>query len=125
MLSNLKRLAPASEIAQTLAVPSNYLMKVLAKLRSAGLVCSTLGKNGGYSLQIPAKQITFQMVFDAMGETIKINRCLEPDHYCSRHATQTCPVRAFYTKIQDYLDTEFSKTSVADLQQIGEKKNAR
>ena len=122
MLSGLKRYAPASEIAKTLAIPANYLMKVLAKLKAAGLVASALGVNGGFYLDRPAEGITFEMVFEAMGDSVKINRCLEADHYCSRDAVESCPVRSFYTKIQTYLDDQFAHTTIVGLSK--EEKNS-
>ena len=121
MLSDTNRSFSASELAQALAIPPNYLMKVLAKLRVAGLVSSTRGVKGGYYLTIPAEQITFQAVFDAMDDSVTINRCLEPDHYCSRKATENCPVRAFYTKVQKSLDELFSQTSIVSLTEKGQK----
>ncbi|SBV91605.1 conserved exported hypothetical protein [uncultured Eubacteriales bacterium] len=118
MLSAPNSFASAAEIAQTLVIPPNYLMKILTKLKAAGLIASTRGVNGGYCLEKPAKEISFQMIFEAMGDTVKINRCLEPDGYCSRNATATCPVHSFYLKIQNDLENYFAHTTLADL--VGE-----
>ena len=50
-----------------------------------------------------------------MEGTTRINRCLEPDGFCSRNGVATCPVHKFYTHIQSYLDTAFQDKTIASL----------
>jgi DNA-binding IscR family transcriptional regulator len=40
---------------------------------------------------------------------------LEEDCYCSRHATETCPVRKFYKEMQTFMDEAFSGKTIASL----------
>lgn len=118
MLSAPDSFASSAEIAQTQMIPINYLMKVLTKLKAAGLISSTRGVNGGYYLDKPTNEISFQMIFEAMGDTVKVNRCLEQEGHCSRNAMDSCPAHSFYLKVQNDLDRYFSHTTLADL--IGE-----
>ena len=46
---------------------------------------------------------------------MKINRCLEHDKYCSRFATETCPVRHGYAIIQDNLEKSLAGITIKDL----------
>jgi len=45
------------DLAQSVAIPANYLSKVLLILRNAGLVETARGSGGGYRLGKPAKDI--------------------------------------------------------------------
>ena len=47
----------AREIARETEIPPDYLSKILASLRNAGLLESTRGTNGGYRLLRPAAEI--------------------------------------------------------------------
>ena len=44
-------------LAESVAIPANYLSKVLVTLRNAGLVDTTRGSGGGYRLGRPADDI--------------------------------------------------------------------
>lgn len=118
MLSAPDSFASSAEIAQTQMIPINYLMKVLTKLKAAGLISSTRGVNGGYYLDKPTNEISFQMIFEAMGDPVKVNRCLEQEGRCSRNAMDSCPAHSFYLKVQNDLDRYFAHTTLADL--VGE-----
>lgn len=48
----------SSEIAQVESIPQRYLEQILSALRQGGLVESTRGAKGGYSLARPANEIT-------------------------------------------------------------------
>lgn len=48
----------SSEIAETESIPQRYLEQILSLLRQGGLVESTRGAKGGYSLSRPAGEIT-------------------------------------------------------------------
>ena len=44
------KLAHTDELAEIEAIPANYLVQILNELRSAGLIISKRGKQGGYIL---------------------------------------------------------------------------
>ena len=46
---------------------------------------------------------------------MKSNRCLEEDEYCSRFATENCPVRKFYTKLQNELERKLQEITIKAL----------
>lgn len=45
-----EKLAHIDELAETEAVPANYLVQILNDLRNGGLIFSRRGKQGGYAL---------------------------------------------------------------------------
>ena len=108
----------SSEISETIVVEREFTQKILRRLRKAGMVKSTRGKNGGYRLARPLSEITLFDVLSVTEETMKINRCLEKDHFCSRmkgRDLSECQSHRFYTSFQGLLDKIFLNTT---LQQI-------
>lgn len=81
----------------------------------AGLTRTYVGKNGGFAVNKPAQQIDLLSIIEIMENTVKINRCLEEDEYCSRFATATCPVRSFYCILQDELESKLSSITIKSL----------
>jgi Rrf2 family nitric oxide-sensitive transcriptional repressor len=78
--------------------------KIARSLKSAGILSETRGTNGGFKLKKTPNDLSVLDIIDAFERTMKINRCLEQDKLCSRHATDDCPVRAFYIVLQDRLN---------------------
>lgn len=99
-----------TEIAHPLHIPELNCRNTLGKLKTAGIVDTSLGVHGGYFLQKKPEDISLRSIYDAMHETIQINRCLEAEHYCSGNLTRDCPVHKFYAELQDYMDHAFSIT---------------
>lgn len=64
---------------------------------------------------IKADEINLLDITQAMENTIKINRCLEKDKFCSRSATKDCPIRSFYCRFQDELESRLASITVDDL----------
>lgn len=54
------------ELARAEAIPSNYLVQILNDLRTAGLIVSKRGKQGGYSLSRAPAEITLNAVVTAV-----------------------------------------------------------
>ena len=46
---------------------------------------------------------------------MQLNRCLEPDHYCSRFAVDSCPVRRVYVAMQEQMERGLSSITIASL----------
>lgn len=54
-----------------------------------------------------------------MEDTVKINRCLEEDYFCSRNAVEICDMHKLYQTFQDIYAWYFSSVSIADLMEPG------
>jgi Rrf2 family protein len=63
---NAPDLPHIEDLARAEAVPSNYLVQILNELRTAGLIISRRGKQGGYALARPAAEITLCDVMQAV-----------------------------------------------------------
>ncbi len=96
---------------------SAYVAKLLRILRQAGLVKSSRGQIGGYTLARPASKITVAEVIAALG-----GRLFESD-FCEDHTgievictrSVDCSIRSLWQAVQTVVDGVLSKTTVADL----------
>lgn len=68
------------EIARKMDIPEEFLAKILKTLVKSKLVRSTRGSHGGYSLAVPASQISFLDVIQAVEGPVSVNVCTEKDH---------------------------------------------
>lgn len=105
----------AREISETMKIPEDYVLKITKRLLKSGLIKSYIGKNGGFSASASPKTITLLMIIQAVENTVKINRCLEEDKFCNRLATEICPVRNFYCRLQNELETSLSSITIKTL----------
>jgi Rrf2 family transcriptional regulator, iron-sulfur cluster assembly transcription factor len=64
-----------NEIAERQVISQEYLEQLFGKLRRAGLVASTRGPGGGYTLAKPATEIALSDVILAVDEPLRVTRC--------------------------------------------------
>lgn len=100
-------------ISIQMGIPKLLIAQIAKPLRDAGIITTKRGVGGGFSLNRKPEDISLADVINAMEGTTRVNRCLEADHYCSRNATETCPVREFYESVQSSLDQTFAEKTIA------------
>jgi Rrf2 family nitric oxide-sensitive transcriptional repressor len=81
---------PASELADELGIPRNYLAKVLQRLARAGMLRSSRGPGGGYRLTVPPESLTVAQVVAPFQELTAPTACLlggacSPSEPCAAH----------------------------------------
>ena len=106
------------QISQSMAIPDRYLLKVLRRLKRAGIVYSYPGNSGGYELRKELCDIPFWDILVTMEETMKINPCLDNEGVCSRQASKSCPVRRFYCGLQTELQTRLQAITMEDIKNM-------
>ena len=109
------KLVTSKEIAKAMGIPLYYLFKITTKLTDLGIIECRLGMNGGFKLKKDPKDITLYTIINALEPTTRLNRCLEEDKYCSRFATDDCPVRNFYTGMQKEFDDTLQSLTIEEL----------
>lgn len=114
-LATTGRVCSSSEISEAMAIPKKYIADFTLPLKQGGILCTQKGPTGGYALAKAANKITLREVWEAMEGTTRINRCLERDHFCSRHAEGNCPVRSCYEVLQKRIDDVLDTTTIQDL----------
>lgn len=85
------KVTASRDIASAMGIPESYILKITNKLLAAGIVKRIVGAKGGFLLARKKEEINLYEILKVMEPTMKINRCLEEDEYCSRFATQSCP----------------------------------
>ncbi|MGD8626268.1 MAG: Rrf2 family transcriptional regulator, partial [Anaerolineae bacterium] len=74
----------AREIAEHQDLSTKYLENLLATLRSAGLVRSVRGMEGGYTLARPPDQINLRQIYHVFEGTEGFVECTTDPEYCKR-----------------------------------------
>lgn len=105
----------SKEISMSMKIPQKYVLKITRSLVAANLIERRSGVYGGFLLVRKPKDINLLEIVDVMEPTIRINRCLEDDAYCSRFAIDNCPVRKFYVGFQAVLKEHFKKVTIQSL----------
>lgn len=111
---------PAARLAELHDVPAAYLAKHLQALSRAGVVQSTPGQVGGYSLTRRATEITLLEIVQAIGADQPIFRCTEirrcgPLAAPPERCTTPCAIaRAMATAEQAWRDA-LASVSIADI----------
>ncbi|MEG2159095.1 MAG: Rrf2 family transcriptional regulator, partial [Clostridia bacterium] len=87
--------ATSKEIASVMCIPEEDIEYIVDWLIDGNIIKE--GEDGKLYLAKPKDSITLQDVFNAVGENTIINKCLEKDKCCSRHAIENCPAHRFYS----------------------------
>lgn len=114
-LAIVNRIVPSKELSDKLGIPQSFVFKITTKLQKENILKNIIGIKGGFALAYRADKITMYQIINLMECTTRMNRCLEEDEYCSRFATQSCPVRNFYTKLQKDIDNSLQKMTIEKL----------
>jgi Rrf2 family protein len=129
-LSALAQLGPGeqtqiAEIAEAAQVPRKFLEQILLDLKRRGLVHSTRGKLGGYTLGRPATEIELAEVIRTIDGPLALSPCASRMAYrkCDDCVdAQTCSIRRVLLEVRDATAEILEHRTVAD---IVEKPTAR
>jgi Rrf2 family iron-sulfur cluster assembly transcriptional regulator len=112
--------AMVKQIAEQADIPSHFLAKILQQLARKGFLRSSKGPTGGFSLRVPAKDLTIVMIVDSIDGLSDYERCpaglaeCNDQAPCGMHDTW----KALRGRIMEYLE----RTSIEDLAQSLEQK---
>ncbi|RLC63541.1 MAG: Rrf2 family transcriptional regulator [Chloroflexota bacterium] len=105
-----------SEVAAAQEVSLSYLEQVIRPLRRAGLLTSTRGASGGYTLARPPAAITVGDVIRVLEGAIVPIRCVT-DQTCSPPCAleDRCATRSVWEIVRDRLTETLDGITLADL----------
>jgi Rrf2 family iron-sulfur cluster assembly transcriptional regulator len=112
-----------ADLAEAEGIAAPFAAKVLLRLRRAGLVTATRGRNGGYTLASPPEGVTVRRILSSLG------RPLFDSEFCKDHAYEAdgscsrltdCSLRPVWAHLDALLREFFDQTTLADLA-VGEK----
>jgi Rrf2 family protein len=110
-----------NSVAEAERLPLSYLEHLVAKLRRDGLVTSTRGAHGGYSLARPAEEITMLEVVEALEGQIAPMECFhespEGKVLCSHEgdSDRACATKLLWTRVQGGVNRALQGTTLAEL----------
>lgn len=99
-------------IAERFKISQAHLSKVLQRLAKVGLLNSTRGPKGGFTLARPPDQITLLEVFEAIEGPLIPTRCLFGEPLCDGH---DCILGRAMVEANVLLHDRLAKTSLAGL----------
>ena len=100
-------LATVEQLADVQGLPRKFLEAILRDLRRAGLVRTRRGARGGYTLAVPANEITIGMILRAVDGPLAEVRGLRPHETSYVGAAEHLPTLwvAVRSALRDVLDT--------------------
>lgn len=102
------------EIARALAIPPEFLAKILQKLARSELVASKQGALGGYALPRKPSEISFADVFRAIDNPMRLVECVDL-HDCRCPRLSVCTIIGTMQAVHDKIMAEFMSVTLADL----------
>ncbi|MDX1949380.1 MAG: Rrf2 family transcriptional regulator [Rickettsiales bacterium] len=110
--SKIISLADISE-RQNITIP--YLEQIFSKLKNAGIVKSSRGPGGGYSLAKPANEIHISEIINAVDDKIKMVRCNSEENSGCLATKAKCATHDLWDNLENYVDGFFQKISLTDV----------
>jgi Rrf2 family protein len=102
-----------SEIAVAAEVPQTFLAKIFQSFAKLGLVNSSRGTGGGFTLGRPATAITLREVVEAVEGPIIPNRCLMGSGVCDRGGY--CNVHPVWRNVQTQVVSILDAVTIEEL----------
>jgi len=97
-------------------LPIDYIEQLLLKLRRAGIIKSTRGRSGGYTLSRTANRITIKDIVEAVEGSVFEAICLGPKHRldkCTR--VKDCSVRSVWAGLKERIEDYLESITIKDL----------
>ncbi len=102
----------AGAAAERLGLSPSYMAKILQSLANKGIIASTRGIGGGFSLKKPAAQTACLEVLEALDGPLPVNYCLFPKPIC---ITRTCAFHRLCVDAKRLLVDTLRNSTVADI----------
>jgi Rrf2 family cysteine metabolism transcriptional repressor len=105
----------ASDISGARRIPHKYLEQILLSLKQARLLRSRKGRQGGYRLARPAKDISLAEIVR------RLDGALAPTESVSRYFYEPTPIEGerrlldVFREIRDHIAAKLEGTSLADI----------
>ncbi len=89
-------------ISENEHVTIRFTLKILRKLKLAGLLISYRGQNGGYSIAKNPSDITFKDIIEAIDGPISLKKCLGEEE-CKLNRKLNCPIHHYLSDVNDII----------------------
>lgn len=104
------------DVAAREKLPGDYVEQILLRMRRAGIVSSTRGARGGYTLSRPPQEISVRNVIQASELTTFDLHCVSHPVDADRCATaENCSIRPVWMLLQQRIDEVLEGVKLSDL----------
>jgi len=103
----------AREIAEQYNIPVKLIAKMLQRLVRAGLLISTQGTRGGYTLSRPSSVISVAEVIQAIDGPFTVTACSTEKHDCEQYSK--CSIRDPLWQIRERIAATLGTVSMAEM----------
>lgn len=114
-LATTQTAATSAEISVKMGIPQTVIATLARPLQEAGILSTQRGSGGGFTLSRRPEDISLHEIINIAEGTTRINRCLEPDGFCSRKGTASCSAHRFFLREQEKLERSFREMTIAKL----------
>jgi len=101
-----------ADISSRQRISLSYLEQLFSKLRKNGLVLSTRGPGGGYSLSKPVAEIAIASIIEAVDEKVDATRC---GGLANCHDQQRCLTHDLWMSLSEQIHSFLTGISLGDL----------
>ncbi|WP_268246336.1 Rrf2 family transcriptional regulator [Amycolatopsis deserti] len=106
----------SAEIAESLASNPVLVRRILGSLRNAGLVFSTEGRGGGWSLARAPREITLHAAYAAVEEGRILSRHAHPPSEACEVGRNICALlETEFREAEQAMEERLGRTTIADL----------
>ncbi|MBC7333444.1 MAG: Rrf2 family transcriptional regulator [Actinobacteria bacterium] len=102
-----------TKIVEELGIPRPFLRKILQVLHQNGILKSSKGFGGGFTLEMAPEKIYLVDLIEIFQGSVKINECLFKKRVC--HRIQNCKLRKQLDEIQEYVISKLKNVTLASL----------
>lgn len=108
---------PLGVLAGRNGLPPKFLEQILAGLKRAGLVRTTLGARGGYALAVDPSEVTVGGVLRLVDGPIGPVACVDPPpgERCTCPSPVECSIRSLMVEVRDAIVAILDSETLADL----------
>ena len=115
------RSVAVTEMVAQLKIPRPFLRKILQALSGEGMLRSTKGQGGGFSLAHSKEKILLTDLIRIFQNTIQLNECVFKKKICPNRST--CVLKKEIDEIEQEALARLGRISIASLVGTGNKKN--
>lgn len=116
MLTQSNQPVPSTILSKELCITPKFTSKILRELMLAGLVHSSRGINGGFTLEREAEGITLRMIIEAIDGPIAIRHCLVDEHSCNYQQDKSkCRFHVVFQELNSIIISRLDMLTLADM----------
>lgn len=101
------------DIAKRQKISEKYLGHLIPLLKAAGLIFSSRGARGGYSLAKPPQEITLAEIIEATEGSLLLADCLRRPRAC--HQYESCVTRDIWERVGKRMKEELQSITLSEV----------